>query len=132
MKLIKLLQEQRLPQQTRKELMKEFVKFCIRELGLDQSPQPKPKVKLTNNKADTETYGHFSPSENLIVVYQGDRSFNDVARTICHELIHERQRQKNQLTHKSGEDGSAEENEANALSGVILRKWGRLHPEAYE
>lgn len=126
------LLENKIPQPKRKQFLKEFIKFCIKELGLNQSPLPLPKLKLTNNKSDTSTYGHFDPNNNNIVVYIKNRSFNDIARTICHELIHERQRQKNQLTHKSGEDGSAQENEANAIAGVIMRKWGRIYPETYE
>jgi hypothetical protein len=32
---------------------------------------------------------------------------------------------------KDGEDGSDIENEANAVAGIIIRKWGKLHPEIY-
>ncbi len=31
-----------------------------------------------------------------------------------------------------GADGSEFENEANAVAGVIIRKWGRIHPEIYD
>lgn len=129
MKLLDILREQRIPQLERSKLMQKFIKFCIQELDLKS---PLPKIIITNDKTQTETYGHFSPNDNSIVVYQGNRSFNDIARTICHELIHERQRQRNQLTPSSGKDGSEHENEANALSGVILRKWGRICPNCYE
>jgi hypothetical protein len=30
-----------------------------------------------------------------------------------------------------GEDGSPIENEANAVAGIIIRKYGKLHPELY-
>jgi hypothetical protein len=32
---------------------------------------------------------------------------------------------------QDGEDGSPIENEANAVAGVIIRKWGKQHPEIY-
>jgi len=125
----KNMNEVRLPQPKRQQLIKEFIKFCVKELGIKS---PLPKVIITNNKNKTETYGHFNPSNNEIVVYNGERSFNDMARTVCHELIHERQRQQGKLNPRSGEDGSPQENEANSVAGVIMRKWGKLHPEAYE
>jgi hypothetical protein len=36
------------------------------------------------------------------------------------------------LTSTSGEDGSPDENEANSLAGVIMRKFGRDNPQIYE
>jgi hypothetical protein len=33
---------------------------------------------------------------------------------------------------KDGSDGSPIENEANAVAGVIIRKYGKIHPELYE
>ncbi len=33
---------------------------------------------------------------------------------------------------KDGSDGSPIENEANSLAGVIMRQYGKLHPEIYE
>lgn len=124
-----LIKEHKIPQPQRNELLKEFIRFCVKELNLQS---PLPKIKLTNDKSQTETYGHFSPSENEIIVYKGDRSFNDLGRTLCHELVHEQQRQNNKLNSKSGKDGSEQEDEANSTAGVIMRKWGRLKPETYE
>ena len=62
----------------------------------------------------------------------GDRSLLDVKRSLCHEMTHHKQNQEGRLKSNSGEDGSEIENESNSMAGLIMRKWGRLHPEAYE
>lgn len=49
----------------------------------------------------------------------------DVCRTLAHELVHHVKK------HTDGEDGSADENEANALAGTIMRKFGRANPDLF-
>jgi hypothetical protein len=36
------------------------------------------------------------------------------------------------VTINDGGDGSEIEKAANAVAGVIIRKWGKLHPELYK
>ena len=129
MKLIKLLQEQRLPETDRKQLMRDFIKFCIRELGLKKPI--KCKIILTNNKDKTSTYAHYQPGKEIIV-YMGDRSLGDGMRSLCHELQHHKQFQEGRLTQDSGKTGSDIENESNSTSGIIMRKFGKLYPQIYE
>lgn len=122
--------EAKLPQPNRKELMREFMKFCVDELKLQKPIQC--KIKLTNNKKDTKTYGHYDPKNKEIVVYMGERSLGDCMRTLVHELQHHKQNMENRLKPNSGEDGSHEENEANSSAGVIMRKFSKMHPEILE
>jgi len=56
----------------------------------------------------------------------------DVLRSIAHELMHMKQELENRLYDNSGEDGSSEENEAHAFSGLMIRKYGRETPKIYE
>jgi Zn-dependent peptidase ImmA (M78 family) len=57
----------------------------------------------------------------------------DVCRSIAHELVHHKQNLENRISdHINDGDGSEIENEANAVAGVIIRKWGKLHPELYK
>ncbi len=53
---------------------------------------------------------------------------------VAHELVHHKQNLEGRITNPEidGADGSEIENEANAVAGVIIRKWGRIHPEIYE
>jgi phage gp16-like protein len=52
-------------------------------------------------------------------------------RTLAHELCHYRQWSKDQLHDNSGDTGSDQENEANAVAGVIMRNWNQAHPEMF-
>lgn len=122
--------ETKLPASQRKQLLKEFIKFCIQELKLE-SPL-NCKITLTNDKKRTTSYAHFNPSDNKIVVYLGDRSLGDVARSTCHELVHYKQNTERRLGKNSGRDGSPEENEANSLAGIVMRKFSKIHPEILE
>jgi hypothetical protein len=57
----------------------------------------------------------------------------DVLRTVAHELTHKHQheREGEQMGADAGETGSPYENEANARAGVLMRDYGRLHPEYF-
>lgn len=125
----RIINEQKLPAEYRTKILKEFIGFCIKELQL-QSPM-NCKVKLTSNKAETETYAHFDPNDNKIVVYIEGRSLGDIMRSISHELIHFNQGKQGRLKPNSGETGSEEENEANSKAGVLMRDFGKIRPEIY-
>lgn len=125
---IRLIKEAKVPQPKRQELIREFVSYCLQELQLKK---PLPKIKLTADKNQTTTYGHMQPGVE-IVVYTGNRNLGDCLRTISHELVHVQQEQLGKLTEKSGQTGSTEENEANAKAGVLLRNFGKKHPEIFE
>lgn len=90
-----------------------------------------PKLTLTKSKKLTETLGHNDIINNHIVVYIANRNMADVCRTIGHELIHTAQNLKGELNPNSGETGSDQENEANALAGVLLRHFGKMCPDVY-
>lgn len=109
-------------------LIKKFVNFCTDDLSIND----KIKVFLTDKKSKTKTFAHFSPSEGSLTVYIKNRHIGDVLRSIAHELKHHQQNLNGILNSKSGEDGSPEENEANSFAGVMMRKFGRLHPHIYE
>ena len=53
----------------------------------------------------------------------------DILRTVAHELVHYRQDIRGELNDQSGETGSPEENQANAVAGIVMRHFNKLHPE---
>jgi hypothetical protein len=56
----------------------------------------------------------------------------DVCRTLAHELVHYKQDLDKQLEDDdAGATGSPQENEANAEAAVIMRNWGKKHPELF-
>ena len=95
----------------------------------------RPKIKIINQEGYTEQYrsfGGYSPSEKKVMVVVHNRNMADILRTLAHELVHHMQNLDNRLNPDSGEDGSPEENEANSLAAVIMRKFGRENPGIYE
>lgn len=107
---------------------KDFISFCIDQLEIQTSP--KIRIGDDHSKAqEVKAMGYYSPGEDLIWVLRGQRVPADWYRTLAHELVHWRQRELDQRM--DGSDGSDLENEANAKAAVILREWGRNHPEIY-
>jgi hypothetical protein len=56
----------------------------------------------------------------------------DVLRTVAHELTHKHQHERESVPSDAGETGSPYENEANARAGILMRDYGRLHPELFD
>jgi hypothetical protein len=91
------------------------------------------KVELAFERTpDLKTTAYYS-LDGLIKIYSKNRAIIDICRSIAHELVHHKQNLEDRLVDavKDGEDGSPIENEANAVAGVIIRKYGKLHPELY-
>ena len=107
-----------------------FMDFASDYLSVER-----PKIKLINQEGYTQEYrsfGGYLPSEEKIFVVVKNRNMADILRTLAHEMVHHMQNADNRLNPKSGEDGSPEENEANSLAAVLMRKFGRENPDIYE
>ena len=111
------------------KVMAAFVNFAKDELGIDDDI----KVALAYERTpDIITTAYYNLN-GFIKIYVKDRAIMDVCRSIAHELIHHKQNLQGRLKDsvKDGEDGSEIENEANAVAGVIIRKWGKKNPDLY-
>jgi hypothetical protein len=112
------------------KIIDKFMEYATDYLSIDR-----PKIKLINQEGYTEqhrSFGGYSPSDKKVMVVVHNRNMADILRTLAHELVHHMQNLDNRLNPDSGEDGSPEENEANSLAAVIMRKFGRENPEIYE
>ena len=108
----------------------DFVNYVSEYLSIN-----KPKIKLINSPDYTQehhSFGGYLPSEEKIMVVVHNRNMADILRTVAHEMVHHMQNLDDRLTPTSGEDGSPDENEANSLAAVIMRKFGRENPDIYE
>ena len=109
----------------------DFVNYAKEFLGIDDDI----KIELAFEKTpDIRTTAYYNNGENRLKVYVKNRAIVDVCRSIAHELVHHKQNLEGRITNPEidGADGSDIENEANAVAGVIIRKWGRMHPEIYD
>ena len=108
----------------------DFVNFTKDFLGIDDNV----KVELAFEKTpDLRTTAYYNNGDRRVKVYVKDRAKIDVMRSIAHELVHHKQNIDGRFDNAEdpGADGSEFENEANAVAGLIIRKWGRIHPEIY-
>lgn len=110
---------------------KEFILFCKKQLKLKTLPKIKWLAKQDNSTGNHPTFGTFNNNDKTITVALNGRHPLDVMRTLAHELCHYRQLLKNELNAKSGETGSPQENEANAMAGIIMRKWGKHRQDMF-
>ena len=115
-----------------KKLLKKFVGFAIKELGIQKPPSG---LTLSNNNTKAKsrhTFGTFNPNNDKIWLYVKNRNMADLLRTLAHELVHRKQAEDGRIDYNSGETGSEIENEANAMAGVLLRKFGKQNEEIYQ
>ena len=102
----------------------QFIKLCKQELALDTLP----KIEFVDKAVGGGTsFGEFTG--DALQVVSADRHPMDVLRTLAHELVHWKQRLEHQ--EMDGSDGSDTENQANAVAGVIMRKFGKSNPECF-
>jgi len=115
-----------------KKLLKKFVGFAIKELKIKKPPSG---LTLSNNNTKAKsrhTFGTFNPNNDKIWLYVKNRNMADLLRTLAHELVHRKQAEDGRIDYNSGETGSKIENEANAMAGVLLRKFGKQNEEIYQ
>lgn len=103
-----------------------FIKFLQKQLRLSEDL----KIICTGERVGKMTTGVRNP-DNTIKVLCSNRMLIDVLRTLSHEWVHEYQDQElNILRNAKVQDiGGPEENMANVLSGIFIKKFQKLHPE---
>ncbi len=109
-----------------KYIVAKFLRQCKDELELDRLPE----IELINDQPyvpGTTSFGLFH--NDRIKVVTMNRHIMDYLRTLAHELVHWSQRIKGDQL--DGNDGSATENEANAVAGVIMRRFARQNPDVF-
>jgi hypothetical protein len=107
------------------ENLKDFIDFACDELKLKHVPE----ISLVKERQNDMTTACYRPEDQKIKVYSKGRAFFDIARSLAHELVHHMQYETGKIL--DGETGSDCENEANAVAGQIIRKYGQKNPEFY-
>ena len=106
-------------------MVDDLVAVCQEDLGIDSLPD----IRLISDQhaIDDASFGMFD-GQSICVITQ-NRHPMDIMRTLAHELVHWQQRCAGE--EMDGSDGSTTENDANAIAGSIMRKFGLLHPEYF-
>ena len=105
-------------------MVNQLTKLCQSELKI----QTFPEIEIIDTMPNGITsFGYFDGVK--IVVSAVDRHPVDVMGTLAHELVHWKQ---SQAGHElDGNDGSHSENQANAIAGIIMRKFGKMYPDYF-
>ena len=127
---------ERLKREKRLRMMSTFVQYACEHLGISK---PYPTITLNNHSkfaSTSHTFGQFHVTDNKIVVATYDRNLADIMRSVAHELTHYWQKETGRIDYQnadaSGKTGSDIENEANAKAGIIMREFGKKHPEIFD
>ena len=104
-----------------RRLVDEFLGFMRRELGVSELPE----IEFVGRDfSDRErSFGQWDGDRIKVVL--GGRHPMDVLRTLAHEIVHQVR------GHTDGRDGSADENEANAMAGKFMRKFGKARSDGF-
>ena len=114
------------------QILHDFVRFAAEDLELDSLPKF-DFVFDSKRSVEHKSFGGYAPGNEHITITVKNRHINDVCRTLAHEMVHYSQDLKNELEDEdAGATGSPQENEANARAAVIMRNWGKLHPDLFE
>ena len=114
-----------------KDLVSEFMKHVMDELGLDKLPP----IELSNDSQeaiDMRSWGGYQPGSKSIYIVTAKRHPADIFRTLAHELVHYKQDIEGRLKPGSGKTGSEDENEANSRAAVIMRNFAQAKPNLFE
>ena len=111
-------------------ILKRFLVFLKRELRLTYDI-PIVFVDDANFAKRIEAFGEMT-KENVIHLSIINRHPMDIFRTLAHEYVHYKQHLEKGINHKDSKAGSLLENQANAKSGEIIRKYASLHPEIFD
>jgi hypothetical protein len=113
-------------------ILHDFVRFAAEDLELDSLPKFDFRFD-TKRSVEHKSFGGYQPGGEHITITVTNRHINDVCRTLAHELVHYSQDLKKELEDDdAGATGSPQENEANARAAVIMRNWGKLHPDYFD
>ena len=131
MKVRELLNEG-LSKQDTYSILLDFVRFAAEHLELKTLPKF-DFVFDSKQSVERKSFGGYMPGAEHISITVKNRHINDICRTLAHELVHYKQDLNNELEDdEAGATGSPQENEANAEAAVILRNWGKQHPEYFD
>ena len=67
-----------------KEIISDFTKFCIKELGI----KVPFSVKLSKNRKNFTTLAYYENESKTVHIYVKGRLIADCLRSLAHELVH--------------------------------------------
>jgi len=110
------------------ELVDTFLEFCKEELGYSTPVE----VNLVYSRDDLTTLASYNYVDYVVNVYAKDRAIADILRSIAHELVHHQQNEDGRIDGSAPDIGGDIEDEANAIAGQLVKKFGYENMNIYE
>jgi hypothetical protein len=112
--------------ETKLNATKRFIAYCIENLGLSDAFT----VKFVENREahGVKTTAFWREQDKLAVIYAKDRMLGDVLRSLAHELVHAQQWEQGRIELPVQDVGGEIEDEANAMAGVLIKKFSYDDP----
>lgn len=115
----------------KKEQLKDFALFVIKELGIKKSPTI--VIQDGRGKLKTTANYDYTKENKIIKVNAHKRALVDVMRSLAHELTHHKQFEEGRLNGPKPPDiGGEIEDEANAKAGQFIKMYSKIDPTIYE
>ena len=109
------------------EMFEKFLPIAMKYIKLESLPTMKFETQISDTQQPT--FGRYENGNHVLYVALMNRHPNDILRTIAHELVHYKQDTEHRLEPDSGTTGSPEENQANAIAGIVMRHFNKQYPE---
>jgi hypothetical protein len=108
-----------------RQILKIFLPFAQKIIKLDKLPTI--ILRKTLDDDHQPTHGRFHSDKYVLEIAISNRQPVDILRTLAHELVHAKQERDG--VNIDPTTGSPDENEANALAGVVMRHFNKQYPE---
>ena len=114
----------------RDNVTQDFVDFCQQELGYSTPAS----CDIVDNRDELATLASYNLKDNSVKVYGKDRAIADILRSVAHELVHHKQLEDGRIdiNNLPKDIGGEIEDEANAVAGQLVKKFGYNRGEIYE
>ena len=105
------------------EVAKRFINFCGDKLEIECDYE----IYVVENRPENNitTTAFYDPNSKIIKIYGKNRAFVDVLRSIAHEMTHMRQDINGEITGPIQDIGGYHENQANAMSGALIKMFAK-------
>lgn len=113
--------------ETKKNTIRRFIAFCIKELSLSGNVTIKLVDDRKSNKIMTTAF--YRHSDQTAMIYAKNRMLVDIMRSLAHELVHMQQWEQDLITLPVPDIGGSIEDGANAMAGVIIKKFLKYDSE---
>lgn len=108
-----------------RQILEKFLPFAQKIIKLDKLPTIILRKVLDDDHQPT--HGRFYNEQYVLEIAIANRQPVDILRTVAHELVHAKQQREG--VNIDPTTGSVEENEANAVAGIIMRHFNKAYPE---